>query len=250
MRVDRNTSIPPDWKNFLHVDQNKDGLFKLLATSIHEFVPPPGKKVISTHGQDVLSSPTRICDLSGLHCTQEEADTRLLLHASHFLIRGFSKMVIYATDTDVVIIAIAVSSLFENCKIWVSFGHGPTLRFIPCHQLAKELGCDASWGLLLMHALTGCDIVSAFYGIGKKTAWAVWRSMPHLYAIFARLSRAPSHVSDTDMDEIQRYVILLYHPTSSCKHVNDARKQLFGFANRHIENIPPTLHTLEQHVKR
>ena len=64
-----------------------------------------------------------------------------------------------------------------------------------------------------MHALTGCDIVSAFYGIGKKTAEAVWRSitsMPHLYAIFARLSRAPSHMSVRDMDEIQRYVILLY----------------------------------------
>ena len=70
--------------------------------------------------------------------------------------------------------------------------------------------------------------------------------MRHLYAIFARLYRAPSHVSDTEMDEIQRYVILLYHRTPSCKHVNVSRKQLFAFANR---NIPPTSHALE-HVKR
>ena len=41
---------------YSHLDQNKDGLFKLLATSIHEFVPPLGKQVISTHGQDGLSS--------------------------------------------------------------------------------------------------------------------------------------------------------------------------------------------------
>ena len=52
-----------------------------------------------------------------LHCTQEEADTRLLLHAAHCFSRVFSKNVIYATDTDVVIIAIVVSSLFENCEI-------------------------------------------------------------------------------------------------------------------------------------
>ena len=73
-----------------------------------------------------------------------------------------------------------------------------------------------------MHALTGCDIVSAFYGIGKKTTEAVWRSMPHLYAIFARLSRAPSHMSDRNMDEIQRYVYPSIHRTPFCKHVNDA----------------------------
>ena len=61
-----------------------------------------------------------------------------------------------------------------------------------------------------MHALTGCDIVSAFYVIEKKTALDVWRSMPHLYAIFARLSRAPSHVSDTDMDEIHSFYMLSF----------------------------------------
>ena len=66
------------------------------------------------------------------------------LDASHCFSCGFSKNVIYATDTDVVIIAIAVSSLFENCEIWVGFGHGPPLRCIPCHQLVNELGSDAS----------------------------------------------------------------------------------------------------------
>ena len=52
------------------------------------------------------------------------------------------------------------------------------------------------------------------------------------------------------MDEIERYVVLLYQRTSPLSHVNDARKQLFAFGNRKIENIPPSLHALEQHVKR
>ena len=54
---------------------------------------------------------------------KEEADTRLLLHASYCSSRGLSKNVIYATDTDVIIRAIAVSSLFENCEIWAMAHH-------------------------------------------------------------------------------------------------------------------------------
>ena len=31
-----------------------------------------------------------------------------------------------------------------------------------------------------MHALSGCDTVSFFNGIGKKTALDIWRSLPNL----------------------------------------------------------------------
>ena len=65
----------------------------------------------------------------------------------------------------------------------------------------------------------------------------------------SRLARAPSQVSPDDLNEIERYVVLLYQRTSSLSHVNEARKQLFA-QNRKMENIPPTLHALEQHVKR
>ena len=112
-----------------------------------------------------------------------------------------------------------------------------------------KTGYAVSRGLLLIHALSGCDTVSAFHGIGKKTAWAVWCSMPHLATVFSRLARAPSQVSPDDFNEIERYVVLLYQRTSSLSHVNGARKQLFA-QNRNMENIPPTLHALEQHVKR
>jgi len=52
-----------------------------------------------------------------------------------------------------------------------------------------------------MHAISRCDIVSSLYGIGKKTAWAVWRSLPNLHEIFARLSNAPNMVSSDNMKQ-------------------------------------------------
>jgi len=83
----------------------------------------------------------------------------------------------------------------------------------------------------------------------KNTAWAVWRSMSQLRPTFLRLSRAPTQISPHEMEQIERCVVLLYQRTSALSHVNEARKQLFTH-NRKMENIHPTLHALEQHVKR
>ena len=89
-----------------------------------------------------------------------------------------------ATDTGVVVIAVAVSSILQNCEVWIVFGHDNKLRYIPCHRIANKLGTDASSGLLFFHAMSGCDTVSAFRGVGKKTARAIWCSMSHLDYIF------------------------------------------------------------------
>ena len=59
-----------------------------------------------------------------LYCSHEEADTRLMFHAFHAFRRGFSKMMIQATDTDVVVLGIAVSKNLENCELWAAFGIG------------------------------------------------------------------------------------------------------------------------------
>lgn len=208
IRVANSTKIPPNWKNFLQCDANKESLFQLLASAVQEYQSPQGKQVISTKGESAVSSSS--ADLSDLSCTHEEVDTRLLFRASHVFHQGFTKLMIYANDTDVVVLAIAVSSVLKDCKIWVAFGHGSKLRYIPCHLISAELGIDASWGLLFMHAIPACDTVSAFFGIGKKTAWDVWHSMLQLTHTFMHLSRVPTHVTPNDMNQIERYVVLLY----------------------------------------
>ena len=222
-------------------------LFKLLACAIRELQPPPQKIVIATQGDNAISTP--ILDMPGLACSQEEADTRLLFHAFHAYNQGHRKLMVCATDTDVVVIAIAVASVLDNCEIWVAFGYGSKVRYIPCHQIAINIGSDASWGLLFLHAVSGCDTVSSFHGIGKKTAWNAWCSMPHLKPLFAKLSRAPSHLTAQDFEELERFVIIMYQRTSTASHVNEARKKLF-IQRYKMENIPPTLDALEQHVKR
>ena len=160
-----------------------------------------------------------------------------------------NSILIQATDTDVVVIAVSATTFLPNCEIWIAFGHGSNLRYIPCHRISAKLGIDASRGLLFFHAFTGCDVCSAFYGIGKKTAWGVFRTMPHLHKLFALLSTLPSTFPFDQFDHIERFSILMYQRTSDLISVNEMRQHLFS-QNRIIDNLPPTKMALEQQVKR
>lgn len=44
-------------------------------------------------------------------------------------------------------------------------------RFIPIHAIANSIGIAVCHSLPAAHALSGCDTVSSFYGIGKKKVW-------------------------------------------------------------------------------
>lgn len=61
---------------------------------------------------------------------------------------------------------------FVDAKVyeeqWIAFETGQHLRYIPAHEMAKALRPDNARALPMFHALTGCDMVSAFVGIGKK----------------------------------------------------------------------------------
>ena len=46
----------------------------------------------------------------------------------------------------------------------------------------------------------------AFNGIGKKTVWDVWKSVPNLTALFSHLSQAPTEITDGDLEETGRRI--------------------------------------------
>ena len=117
------TSIPQNWGNFLHVDSNKKALFSFLASALQTVVVPDGKILLTTQDEEVKSKP--LSDVSLIQpCTHEEADSRMVLHAWHSYQQGYRSIIIDATDTDVVVITIAMASRMNNCNLWLAFGHG------------------------------------------------------------------------------------------------------------------------------
>ena len=135
-------------------------------------------------------------------------------------------------------------------ELWVSHASAKQFCNLPAHVIATSLGREKAHVLLMFHALTRCDTVSFFSGRGKKTGWDVWSVFPELTPVLKILMMSPEEVSDSCMDVIQRFVVLLYDHTSSWTKVNEVRQQLFSRKGRSLENIPPTLASLVQHVKK
>lgn len=93
--------------------------------------------------------------------SQEEPDTRLLLHSQHAAARGCAKIIISSTDTDVIVITVSCYRHIKVDQLWIAFGKGKEFRWAPVHEIACAL--------LFCHAYTGCDTVSTFHTKGKKS---------------------------------------------------------------------------------
>ena len=68
--------------------------------------------------------------------------------------------------------------------MWIEFGQGKTLQWIPVYQICPSMGFERSRAILFCHAFTGCDVVSSFRGKDKKSAWQTWTVFPLVTEVF------------------------------------------------------------------
>ena len=159
----------------LERNDNKTDLFNFLADKIEQ-VPSPNM-VIVTKEDNALSYHT--ISLEGVPpCSHKEADTRIFFHARHAAQEGSESLLVKASDTesDILVIAISVMPTLQAIdlqQLWIAFGQIRN-RWIPAHELYRSVGPEKDRGITLFHAFTGCDVVSAFRGKGKKSAWQIW----------------------------------------------------------------------------
>uniref|UniRef100_UPI00358F6B91 uncharacterized protein n=1 Tax=Myxine glutinosa TaxID=7769 RepID=UPI00358F6B91 len=240
--------IPGNWQEFLRLADNKTELFDFLAHQVVEHLSAE-KDVYTTCGQNVLCMRVHQ-DISSLApCTHEEADTQMLLHTVDAARRGYRRIMLRTVDTDVLVLAVSTVARLENTEIWVAFGTGKHLRYIPAHDIATELGSEKARALPMFHAFTGCDTVSSFAGRGKKTAFDTWKSFTEVTPVFSTLLTDPTSLNDC-MSVLEKYAVLLYDRTCTESNVDSARKHIFTAKARSIDTIPPTRGALLQHTKR
>ena len=101
---------------------------------------------------------------------QEEADTRMFLHAAHSGQQGYETIVIKSPGTDVGVLAVYYSSQMPGSLI-LATGIRNKRRFIDVNGISqkyRENICET-----LQNA--GCDSVSTFSGKGKQSAVKVIR---------------------------------------------------------------------------
>ena len=133
------TGMPKNWKDFLRCDENKTELFSFLAREAVNLPVAQGKELYATDGTGVLCSTADLCVACLAPCSQEEADTRLLLHVADAVQKGCKKVTICTVDTDVVVLAVASFSKIAPDELWVSFGVGSSFRFIAIHEMVATM---------------------------------------------------------------------------------------------------------------
>ena len=179
---------PRQWRKFMPNGSNKINLLNFLVR-VWSANPAYAQKIkdhtlFVTHGDDctklVVSEGTVTASTVVELCSnQEQADTRMLLHASHASQNGHQRIAITSSDTDVEVLACHYQAVIPAEIMLIS---GTTSRScivsIPraCEKLSPEI-CQI---LPSLHAMTGCDSVSDFASKGKKKALDIIQSNPVL----------------------------------------------------------------------
>ena len=102
--------------------------------------------------------------------SQEEADTRMMLHLTHMYQDDFSCAVIASIDADMPFLCLAnyhkfSMTLFQKCR------SETRMNYVDIASIGNVLGKDVCEALLGMHAITGCETVNNFAGKGKLSAF-------------------------------------------------------------------------------
>ena len=275
-KVSSQAKLPSKWLDFLRDPANKTELFSLLTSKVYEHNFPPGKEVHITSGNVSLCmyAPSKpnfismsqkyviylnmpmlqgeaVVSNSTSHtmedCNHEEADTRIIVHLLHALLNGSKVVQVRTVDTDVVVLLIGklhiILQEYPLAEIWVAFGVGKSFTVFSINKICALLGQERSNALPAFHAFTGCDTVCGFNGIGKKTAWQVWKCFDDATEAFLSIVEEPFQKFTEDSPHfllLERMTVLMYDRSSDLCSVNAARMDLFCHKNRSMEHLPPT----------
>ena len=116
------------------------------------------------------------------------------------------------------VIAISVLPSLQELgleKMWIAFGQGAKMRWIPVHEVVSAIGLEKTRGIPYFHVFTGCDVVSAFRGKAKKSAWQTWNVFDDVSETFTNLSQHPTLICDLDLQRLERFVVLMYDRSSA-----------------------------------
>ena len=206
-RVQAFTRIPGNWQSFLRNDENKQELFRFLATKCIHYQTADEKEIYSTFEDEVLGSSNSVVSSVVNACSHEEADTRMFVHVNEIAQRGHSNVMVRTVDTDVVAIAHFLDIGLQ--ELWIAFGTGKNFRYVPIQEIVTTLGPEKYVAISYFHAFTGCVDVSFFARHGKTSAWQTWEAYPDATEVFQMLSSKPSDITDDNLAVLERFLVLL-----------------------------------------
>ena len=245
------------WGSFLSDGKNKEELIRFLVRRWKTKTSVIGNKklYIAFDEECIRIDGGRAESVPQLQSNQEEADTRMLLHAKH-LSETYARVVIHTPDTDVLLIAISVSSDIP-ASLFILTGTKTNVRIISIDKVKRSLQIVYNMGdinvaaksLVALHAFSGCDTVSAFSGKGKVKPLKLLMKNNNYIDTFAQIGTVPT-LSDVHLKELEKFVCDLYGRKDG--DTNTVRYKIYSSRQGKLEakSIPPCHDSLKFHAYR
>ena len=155
----------------------------------------------------------------------------------------------WSCDSDVAAMCPRYVHFFGMRELYFKTGTGKKKRYIPMHIVAENLGSDMSSMLPAIHALSGCDSTSAFFGIGKQKWLTTLRENRDILQDLQEFGNDPVSISEQAMTALVALTSLLYGKKRYTS-LNHLRYDLFSQKRLSSERLPPTMDAFAHHVKR
>ena len=125
--------------------------------------------------------------------------------------------------------------------------YGPKEKYLDVFDHLSYFGEDVCRTISYFHALTGCDMTSSFYQLGKAKLWKTWmkqhNSNESLTRTFIRLRDQPTNIYCNDIDITVKYIY-------NCYGLDTSSASLEALRLCQLLNTPNICQTIEQHVRR
>ncbi len=158
-------------RRLLSHTETKKELTSYLGKKFFDHAKKTEMRVVVAYGNECQGTHE---DVAHLQSTQEEADTKIVLHALDAASNGATQLLIYSPDTDVLVLCLRRCP--ELC-VKTSFvtGTGQNWREIDLGAISSALGSSKLAALPAFHALSGADVTGSFSGKGKPACWKVFK---------------------------------------------------------------------------
>ena len=188
--------------------------------------------------------------VNDLKSSQEEADTRILLHAKHASDQGYTSVIVVSEDTDVFVLLIAFAKEIP-ASLYQKRGTSTRVRYMDIRKLRAVLGDKLSQALIAFHAFTGCDTVSAFAGRGKTGPLKQLKKDEVAIDAFVQLGTS-WNVNQSLTSKLQEFTCRMYAASSKTCKVNILRHEMFLLKKGEVDSssLPPCEDSLKQHIQR
>ena len=126
-------------------------------------------------------------------------------------------------DTDVFLVACYqfTSRLATLDNLWIKPGTGDKKKYFAIHKVGNHFGSSMLKSLTAFHVITGCDSVSSFSGIEKKTALTtLWSNLDDMMEILQSGDSPNLDLQEACVKAAIKFVYLLYANKSKDADIN------------------------------